>query len=84
MFVSIKTLTSKSIFLEIDPTATIADLKDKISEKHGFSPEIQKLVLCGKAMDNDRTINSYNVQKETVIFLVLDETKIQNTPNVAE
>lgn len=87
MFASIKTLEGTTMLIEIDPSETVADMRGKISEKYDISPEsLQycRFILCGKIMDNDTTIQSYNIQKETIIILVLEKTRTQETPTTTK
>lgn len=87
MFASIKTLEGNTMLIEIDPSEKVADMKGKIREKYDISLEsLQccRFILCGNIMDNDRTIQSYNIQKETVIILVLEKTRTQETPTTTK
>lgn len=71
MQIFVKTPTGSAITLEIEPTDRIEDVKAKIQDKEGFLPVEQVLVFAGKILEDENTLQDYNVQKETTLHLLL-------------
>ena len=77
MQIFVKTLTGRTINVEVEKTDTIRRVKERIHDKEGVPVGQQKLIFAGRQLEDDQTISDYHIQKESTVHLILKPTPTQ-------
>ena len=67
----VKSLTGKTITLEVEASDTIQNVYEKLQDKEGYSIDQMQLICFGKKLESHCTLSDYNMQKETTAHLIL-------------
>lgn len=77
MLITVKTLLNVTFKIEISPTDTIKEVKQKIHNEKGddYKIELQKLILLGKVLEDNKTVGEYNITESSSLVCFASKPK---------
>lgn len=67
----IRTLTGETLTVDVEPNATIQNVKEAIVPLQNIkSTDAMRLTFAGRRLDDERTVSDYNIQKESTLNMV--------------
>ena len=69
MQIFVKTLTGKTITLDVEPNSSIHEVKQKIQDKEGIPPEQQRLIFAGKQLGGGKELNRHHYLYEYALYI---------------
>jgi len=71
MQIKVKTLTGKTIQIDIEPEDTVLRIKERVEEKEGIPPPQQRLIFGGRAMGDEKKALDFGINPGDTLHLVL-------------
>ena len=71
MSIFVKTLMGKTINIFMQESSTVMDLMIAVENFEGIPPDHQRLIFAGRELEDDKTLNDYNIQKNSIVHLAI-------------
>ena len=77
MQIFVKTLSGKTVSLEVDPCDTVRNVKSRIQDTEGLHPEYQRLIFAGRSLQDEKSLSHYHIQKGSTLQLLLRQRRAE-------
>ena len=67
----VRTITGKTMTVDVSETENVAGLKRMIAEREGIPAGEMRLIFAGKELNEERALSDYNIGKASTVHLVL-------------
>ena len=78
IFVQHVTLGNRIVLEDTSAASTIAHVKDRLENVVGVHASAQRLLFGGRALEDGRTVNDYNLMDETTLHMLEDRSAAQD------
>src|SRR5580704_8650689 len=68
-------VAGERLTVDVEPTYTIRNIKEEVQQQIGIPPYRQRLIYSGKQLEDDRTVERYNLGNGSTLHLVLRLTE---------
>ena len=70
MQIFIRTLSGRTLHLDVEPSDTIREVKEKLEDRTGIPVDAQRLIFAGRSLEDERTLADYGISRESTLHMV--------------